>query len=182
MPNRGLTQDPGFLTVSNLMSLGRIPLGLAFVFVDGQVAMATLLVTAGATDVLDGLVARASHTQSQIGELLDPLCDKLFVLLALSGFMVSGHLDLASLLILTMRDVFTAGSYLTGRLASVEIPYSARVAGKVATALQFFTLLSLILASSFTPFLVLMTGLSSVVAIVDYGERAVRESHERSFA
>ena len=79
--------DPGFLTLSNLLSLSRVPLGVAFIAVADPMLMAMLVAVAAATDVLDGFIARVSGTVSHIGLLLDPLCDKLFVLLALSAFL-----------------------------------------------------------------------------------------------
>ena len=59
------THDPGFLTLSNLLSLSRIPLGLAFIVVSDPRMMAVLVATAGATDVLDGFIARASRSRGR---------------------------------------------------------------------------------------------------------------------
>lgn len=156
------------------MSLGRIPLGLAFIVVTDPRLMAILVAAAAATDVLDGFIARVSGTVSHIGLLLDPLCDKLFVILALSGFLVGPGLDWASYLILVLRDVFTAGSYLVGRLTGVVIPFRPRWPGKIATGLQLLTLLALIFDPRYVPLLVLLVGVVSVWAIIDYGSRALR--------
>ncbi|WP_419940704.1 CDP-alcohol phosphatidyltransferase family protein [Candidatus Palauibacter sp.] len=168
------THDPGFLTLSNLLSLSRIPLGFAFTVVTDPGLMAVLVATAGATDVLDGFIARVSGTRSQIGLLLDPLCDKLFVLLALAGFLASGGLDGASFLILILRDLYTAGSYFLARLVSLIIPFTPRWPGKIATGLQFLTLLALIFDPRYVPALVLLVGVTSVWAIIDYGTHCLR--------
>ncbi|WP_420633876.1 CDP-alcohol phosphatidyltransferase family protein [Candidatus Palauibacter sp.] len=168
------THDPGFLTLSNLLSLSRIPLGLAFIAVEDPGLMAVLVAAAGATDVLDGFIARVSGTRSQIGLLLDPLCDKLFVLLALAGFLAGGGLDWASFLILILRDLYTAGSYFLARLVSLIIPFRPRWPGKIATGLQFLTLLALIFDPRYVPALVLLVGVTSVWAIIDYGTHCLR--------
>lgn len=168
------THDPGFLTLSNLLSLSRIPLGLAFIVVSDPRMMAVLVATAGATDVLDGFIARVSGTRSQVGLLLDPLCDKLFVLLALSGFLAAGGLDAVSFLILILRDLYTAGCYLLARLVSIIIPFKPRWPGKIATGLQFLTLLALIFNPRYVPALVLLVGVTSAWAIIDYGTHCLR--------
>lgn len=172
--NQIQTHDPGFLTLSNLLSLSRIPLGLAFIVVSDPGLMAALVATAGATDVLDGFIARVSGTRSQVGLLLDPLCDKLFVLLALSGFLAAGGLEGMSFLILILRDLYTAGCYLLARLVSIIIPFKPRWPGKIATGLQFLTLLALIFDPRYVPALVLLVGVTSVWAIIDYGTHCLR--------
>ena len=174
------THDPGFLTLSNLLSLSRIPLGLAFTVVADPGLMAVLVATAGATDVLDGFIARVSGTRSHVGLLLDPLCDKLFVLFALAGFLAQGGLDWASFLILILRDLFTAGSYLLARLVSTIIPFRPRWPGKIATGLQFLTLLALIFDPQYVPALVLLVGVTSAWAIIDYGTHCLRRKWKRA--
>ena len=169
-------QDAGFLTLSNLLSLGRIPLGVAFVVVSDPNLMAGLLFAAAATDALDGFIARVSGTVSHIGLLLDPLCDKLFVLFALGGFLARAELSLAGFMILILRDLYTAGSYSIGRLVGVVIPFRPRWAGKIATGLQLLTLLALIFAPRYVPLLVPLVGVVSVYSIIDYGNRALKRS------
>jgi len=168
------TRDAGFLTLSNLLSLARVPLGFAFIVVNDPSLQALLVVAAGVTDLLDGFIARVSGTISQIGLLLDPLCDKLFVLLALSGFLAGATLGWASFVILIVRDLFTMGCYLLGRLAGQIIPFRPRWPGKIATALQLLTLLALIFDPRYVPLLVILVGVVSVWAIIDYGTSALR--------
>jgi phosphatidylglycerophosphate synthase len=172
--------DPGFLTLSNLLSLSRIPLGVVFVSVSDVGVMAMLVAVAAATDVLDGFIARASSTVSHIGLLLDPLCDKLFVLLALSAFVAGTGLDWAAFLILILRDIFTAGSYFLGRLIGRIIPFRPRWGGKIATGLQLLALLALIFWPEYVPLLVVLVGVVSVYAIIDYGMSALRMDWRRA--
>ncbi len=141
--------------------------------------MALLVVAAALTDVADGFIARVSGTRSHIGLLLDPLCDKLFVLIALSTFLTGSTLDWASFLILILRDIFTGGSYFIGRLLHLLIPFRARWGGKIATALQLLTLLALIFEPRYVPLLVILVGIVSVYAIIDYGTQAQRRTWKR---
>lgn len=84
----------GVLTIPNLISALRLAAVPAFAFLalNGQDlwALATLAV-AGASDWLDGRLARALNQQSRLGELLDPAADRLFIL--------------ATLIILAVRDL-----------------------------------------------------------------------------
>lgn len=174
--------DPGFLTVSNLLSLSRIPLGLSFLALEDPRWMATIIFIGGVTDLLDGMIARLSRTVSQVGLLLDPFCDKLFVLLCLISFLPGAHLAWADFLILILRDIFTGGSYLIGRLVGRVIPFRPRWGGKVVTFLQLLTLLALIFWPEYVPLLILLVGGASVYSIIDYGTSALREEQRRRLA
>lgn len=174
--------DPGFLTVSNLLSLSRIPLGVSFLGLDDPFWMATVVFVGGITDLLDGMIARLSRTVSQVGLLLDPFCDKLFVLLCLISFLPGPHLDWAAFLILVLRDIFTAGSYLLGRLFGRVIPFRPRWGGKIVTFLQLLTLLALIFWPGYVPLLIVLLGVVSVYSIIDYGTSALREEQRRRLA
>ncbi|MFQ5688867.1 MAG: CDP-alcohol phosphatidyltransferase family protein [Gemmatimonadota bacterium] len=176
------SHDPGFLTVSNLLSLSRIPLGVSFLVLDDRVWLGVIVAAAAITDGLDGLIARLSRTVSQVGLLLDPFCDKLFVLLGLISFLSGNRLQWAAFLILVLRDIFTAGSYLLGRLFGKVIPFRPRLAGKTATALQLLTFLALIFRPTYVPLLVLLVGIVAVYSIVDYGMSAIREEQRRALS
>lgn len=174
--------DAGFLTVSNLLSLSRIPLGISFLALEDARWMALVVAVGGLTDLLDGFIARVSRTVSHVGLLLDPFCDKLFVLLCLISFIPGEHLDWAAFLILILRDIFTGGSYLLGRLLGRVIPFRPRWGGKIVTFLQLLTLLALIFWPGYVPLLVILVGLTSVYSIVDYGMSALREEQRQALA
>jgi hypothetical protein len=109
-PEETARHDPGFLTVSNLLSLSRIPLGVMFLLTSDAMVLAGVVFAGALTDLLDGFIARVSRTTSEVGILLDPFCDKIFVLLGVVSFLPGGKLDWAGFLILVLRDVFTGGS------------------------------------------------------------------------
>jgi phosphatidylglycerophosphate synthase len=160
--------DPGFLTVSNLLSLSRIPLGVMFLVTSDARVLAGVVVAGALTDLLDGVIARVSGTTSEVGILLDPFCDKIFVLLGVVSFLPGGHLDWAGFLILVLRDVFTGGSYLVSRLVGHDMAPRSRMAGKVTTFFQLNTLLALIFWPKYVPLFILAVGIGSVYAIIDY--------------
>lgn len=175
MTSSGPRHDPGFLTFANLLSLTRIPLGVAFLAVDEPKWLVAIVVAGAVTDLADGVLARATGTVSEIGMLLDPFCDRIFVLLGLGSFLPGPELHWAAFLILILRDIFTGGVYLVGRLVGTVVPTHSRLGGKVTTALQVLTLFALIVWPDAVPLLVLLVGAASVYAIVDYGMTGIRE-------
>jgi cardiolipin synthase (CMP-forming) len=80
------------LTLPNLISLVRlvgVPLFLYLLLVaEHDLAALLVLVVGGTTDWLDGWVARRMGQVSRLGELLDPLADRLYILATLLAFTV----------------------------------------------------------------------------------------------
>jgi CDP-diacylglycerol---glycerol-3-phosphate 3-phosphatidyltransferase len=167
----------GFLTVGNFLSLLRIPLGFLFLVLHDPAWVAAIIVIGAATDLLDGLIARLTRTQSEIGAMLDPFCDRIFVFLALVSFLPSDGIDWAEFMILILRDIFTGGVFLVGRLAGEEMPFHSRMGGKVTTALQVAALLTLIFYPDYVKVPVYLAGLSAVYAIIDYGTAGIRKMY-----
>ncbi len=167
-PEETARHDPGFLTVSNLLSLSRIPLGVMFLLTSDARVLAGVVIAGALTDLLDGFIARVSRTTSEVGILLDPFCDKIFVLLGVVSFLPGGQLDWAGFLILVLRDVFTGGSYLVSRLVGHDMAPRSRMAGKVTTFFQLITLLALIFWPMYVSLFILAVGIGSVYTIIDY--------------
>ena len=68
----------------NILTLSRIFLAavifLLLITPDGYLLALILFFLAGITDYYDGLLARKYNAVSQIGEILDPIADKILVL------------------------------------------------------------------------------------------------------
>ena len=173
----GTASDAGFLTPANFLSLARIPLGLAFLAVHDLRWVAAIVAVGAATDLLDGFVARLTGTQSEIGALLDPLCDRIFVFLGLVSFLPTGYLDWAGFVILILRDIFTGGVFLVGRLAGREMPFHSRFGGKVTTGLQVIALFTLLFWPAYAKLPIFLAGMAAVYAIIDYGMAGIRNWH-----
>ena len=167
-------EDHGFLTVSNLLSLVRIPLGLTFLAIDDPMLAAAVLVVGAATDLLDGLIARLTGTETELGALLDPFCDRIFVFLALVSFLPTGHVDWAGFVILILRDIFTGGVFIISKLAGGQAPFHSRMGGRITTSLQVVALFTLIFAPEWVILPILAVGIASVYAIIDYGMAGIR--------
>ena len=91
---RSLTGWAGVLTLPNLISLARlgcIPWFVWILFGAGNRTDAALLLGAlGATDWVDGWIARRFDMVSDVGKVLDPTADRLMILVALVGMIIDG--------------------------------------------------------------------------------------------
>ena len=95
------------VTIPNLLTLLRalgIPIFLYLVLVEKEMGWAVLtLVVAGATDYLDGKVARALKQESRLGELMDPAVDRLYIATVLIAMYVTQALPFFVLLTIVVR-------------------------------------------------------------------------------
>lgn len=123
-------------TIPNVLSMLRlagVPLFLYWVLVaehDGRAIL--LLMAAGATDYFDGLIARRFHSFSRLGQLLDPMADRLYILATLLALVARDGLPLWWALALIGRDVVLASTYPTLRKHGYG-PLPVHFLGKAAT-------------------------------------------------
>jgi cardiolipin synthase len=79
--------DAGWLTWANLVTLVRLALLPVFVWLlfstDHRAIAAWLLAFLGATDWIDGYLARRLHQVSTVGKIIDPVADRLLVIVGL---------------------------------------------------------------------------------------------------
>ena len=161
--------------VPNVLSLSRVALAVLFVPA-GRSARIALICVAAATDFVDGWLARRTHTATRWGALLDPLADRIFVVVAVVTYVVEGDLSVVQALLLLPRDIATALAYFVARAVPSlqEVEFKARYPGKIVTVLQLVTLIALVLGlHPLTP-LIALVALASVVAIADYAHAVWR--------
>lgn len=136
------------LTLPNVLSalrLASVPVFL-FLFISGREEAAVILYGAGAlTDFFDGFIARRLGQISELGKVLDPLADRVFIVALALALVVVGTLPwwLAALII--VRDLLMLALFpLLERSGLGRIPVN--FAGKTATALLLIGLTWLALA------------------------------------
>jgi CDP-diacylglycerol--glycerol-3-phosphate 3-phosphatidyltransferase len=109
-----------------------------------------VLVVAALTDALDGWVARLLNAESALGELLDPIADKLLVGAYLVAFVVIYRFDLVLVIpvsIILLRDLTVTGLRLTSDKPSAM---AVTDMAKAKTAFQMLVVMA--------PFVVVMLG------------------------
>ncbi len=75
----------------NLITISRIilaPIILLFLMLDNYLICILLLFIAGVSDYFDGYLARKYQSESQLGEILDPIADKILIVFVLIGLSV----------------------------------------------------------------------------------------------
>jgi cardiolipin synthase len=180
------------LNLPNLITLvriGAIPLFLILLTDERYTEALVVFVVAGATDSLDGAIARLTNSHTALGAYIDPLADKLllvssFVILAFLGFVPRW---LAILVI--SRDViilvgFAVLYFITGHSIAVRPTF----VGKASTFFQLLTVtLTLIALHNPTwrfPLLwhitVVLTGGAVTVSGVQYLSRALLWLNQQS--
>ena len=135
-PTPGTPPESRILTVPNTLSIIRLATVPVFVwlFVVGREEAAVILYAAGAwTDFFDGYIARRTNSVTELGKLLDPLADRVFIV-ALAVALVAGEvLPLWLALAIVIRDALVLSLFpLLERRGVARLPVS--FLGKCATA------------------------------------------------
>lgn len=111
-----------------------------------------IFLVSGLTDLFDGLLARLLKQKTKLGELLDPMADKLllsasFLLLTIpsSGTYLSIPLWLA--IIVFSRDIIIVISAATIALTTGYTKFAPSIYGKASTVVQIATVLSVLIVN-----------------------------------
>ena len=140
------------IKIPNILTIGRIIIVPIFVLsfyipgVVGDLVPFFLFVLASFTDFLDGLLARLYKEESKLGELLDPIADKILVAAALVLLVMNGIIKnyevIAAIVILT-REILISGlrEFLAKRKEST-LPVSSL--SKFKTFIQMFAIAMLL--------------------------------------
>ena len=177
----------------NLLSLARIPLGVAFWGALGPTAERSLMAfavmaLAAATDVLDGYLARRQAAAragdperalaGAAGAWLDPICDKIFVALVLAAVIVRRHPSLLLIGLILSRELVQLPLAIVYRFMPtlrswLRYDFRASVLGKAATVAQFLAIAALILDHPSIGIFAVIAFFLGIAALVDYLRRAI---------
>ena len=143
------------LKIPNILTIGRIiivPILVVTFFLPGfygDIIPLLLFVVASFTDFLDGVLARLFKEESKLGELLDPIADKILVATALILLVMNQTIKnyevIAAIIILT-REILISG--LREFLAKVSIDMPVTSLAKVKTFLQMLSIALLLTGES----------------------------------
>ncbi len=109
MSESGVVVSSRVATLPNLLSIARllgVPLFLWLVLGPHEDGWAlVVLMVAGFTDWLDGKLARTLNQTSKLGQILDPVADRLYILAVVVGLAIRGIIPVWLAVILPLRDV-----------------------------------------------------------------------------
>lgn len=169
----GTPADPegSVFNLPNAMSALRFPMAVLFPFM-GWSGRIILVAAAAGSDWIDGRLARRTRRVTQLGEVLDPVADKTFMLVVLVTLAVERALPLWTLPLLLLRDIGVAIGALVLIARGRRVRMAARPAGKLVTWLQFAAIVTMLIAPQTGPWLAAAVGAAGVYALRDYA-RAV---------
>ncbi len=149
-PEVAATTDRVF-TIPNVMSIVRlacIPLFLYLLFGrDNRAGAAWLLGALGATDWIDGYIARRFNQISELGKVLDPTADRLMFIVGLGGMILDRAGPVWIYWLVVAREVLFGATVAVATLAGMK-RFDVTYQGKLATFLLMFALPGLLIGSS----------------------------------
>jgi len=137
-----------YFTVPNLISLLRI-ISIPFISVlvsrHEMVLALVVLALSAVSDGLDGLIARSFNQVSKIGQILDPIADRLLIFCSILALGVADIIPWWMLIVVGLRDLIMAILVLI--LAQHDYgPLPVHFVGKAGTALLMISIVGLIFA------------------------------------
>ena len=133
------------------------------------------------SDFFDGLVARIKKEKSEIGKVIDPLADKLFLLAAFislytlrKALPLAFEIPLGVVLIVVSRDLIILLGLIILNLLKVEVSISPSIWGKLTTFFQMATILSILIDFPFYSFVWIGAAIFTLISGIDYFLRGVR--------
>ena len=133
-------------TLINILTFSRVFLA-AIIFVllmspDGYFLALVLFFFAGVTDYFDGYLARKYNAVSQLGEVLDPIADKILILFVLFGLAINLSSYLIGFIgaIVITREIWVGAlrdlNARSGKSDATKVTFLA----KIKTSVQLFTI------------------------------------------
>ena len=148
------------LNLPNLISLGRlllVPLA-AWLITNGRYGFAFwLLVTAGASDALDGFIAKRFDRRTRLGALLDPLADKTMLVSVYILLGVTQQVLIWLVMLIVVRDLLIVGGFLLIQATAAPKHYDPLYISKINTGVQI----------TFAGFVLARAGLGFEVGLLD---------------
>ena len=136
-----LKKIANILTVCRILIVPFFVLAFYFPGFYGDLTALILFLIASFTDFLDGMLARLLGEESKLGELLDPIADKIIVAAALILLVMDGTIRsyevIAAIIILT-REILVSG--LREFLAEGKIKLPVSNLAKLKTVLQMVSI------------------------------------------
>ena len=148
----------------NIITLSRILLGgIIFLLLtrpEGYFIAFVLFFVAGATDYFDGFLARKYNLTSQLGEILDPIADKILIVFTLFGLSInltSYYIGFISAIIIT-REIWVGALRDLNARKGISDATKVTFLAKIKTATQLFTISTYLLGLTLDKMLLILFG------------------------
>jgi CDP-diacylglycerol--glycerol-3-phosphate 3-phosphatidyltransferase len=143
-----------------------------------------LMLIAEASDFMDGVIARRLKQESQLGRLIDPICDSIYHLSVFLAFLYNGWMPAWMLFIVYSRDL--AIPYLRAFAKQAGHDIWVRNSGKIKTAVHAVAQVGVVLIAlglvgklsilgfDVSRVLLLSAALASLYSLADYAQAVLR--------
>lgn len=152
---RGVNETDRLVTVPNLFTLARLLCLPLFVYLlfgrDNRAGAAWLLGALGATDWVDGHLARRLGQVSEFGKKFDPIVDRLLFIVATGVIIIDRAAPLWFCVAVVTREVLVGGSIAVATVVFHMARFDVSRWGKLATFLLMFAVPGFLLGSSDFP-------------------------------
>jgi cardiolipin synthase len=142
MPRTSLVHLPNLITLARI---ALVPVLILLLKDQDYAAGLIVFVIAGASDALDGYLAKRLNVQSRLGAILDPVADKLLLVSAYVMLTVLGHIPFWLVLVVVFRDLLIVGGYMLYTSHAGPVKMRPSILSKLNTLMQI-ALATLVLA------------------------------------
>jgi cardiolipin synthase len=132
-----------------LLRLGFLPFFLILIFYEQYRWALLVLVAAGLSDAVDGLLARKLNQRSPLGAYLDPIADKLLLSSSFIILAFKQKLQWWLTIIVLSRDVLILMVAVVILLISGYRPFPPSIYGKLTTAAQILLVFMVVLSAAY---------------------------------
>lgn len=124
---------PNCITLARLLS---VPLIVSLILSHQLVAAFILFTIAGASDALDGFLARIFKSRTRLGAYLDPLADKALLVGVFTALGHTGLADIWVVVLVVFRDVLIIGGIILLFICKNNVEMKPLMISKINTVVQ----------------------------------------------
>lgn len=168
--------------MANFLTFTRILLTLPLVvaIIQGKFEIALIIAIIGAlSDMLDGKVARLNGEVTNLGKILDPLADKIFILSALIALVEVNRISSLPVILLLLRELSV--SFMRSVAVGQGLIIEASLLGKLKTSLEFLTVILLLYNYPYGTVLLWASVIVAYISAYDYLRTYLRALSELNY-
>lgn len=140
------------LNLPNLITVGRIfcvPF-IVWAITVGRYQLAFwLFVAAGASDAVDGFLAKRLEARSELGAYLDPLADKALLMSIYVTLGIAGQLPPWLVIAVVSRDIMILGAVIVAWIVEKPLAIHPHIVSKLNTLAQIFLVIAVLASDAF---------------------------------
>jgi cardiolipin synthase len=147
-----MEREQRVVTIPNIISIVRLLCAPVFVWLladDQGVAAAAVLAVLGASDWVDGWIARRFDQGSDLGKVLDPVADRVLLLVAAIALLIDGSVPIVVGVLVLVREAVVSVAVLVLAMAGAR-RIDVQWAGKAGTLSVMFAFPLFLLADNIT--------------------------------